>query len=65
MNTATHTPTFTVRRMSELGSKQFGIYRGSVLVEGGFFNKDSARDRLGEWRGELSSSQAPRKAVQS
>lgn len=32
-----------VRRMRECGSKQFGIYRGPRLIEGGFFSVWSAQ----------------------
>lgn len=46
MNTqqATHTPKITVRRQTELRSKQFGVYRDGELVEGGFFSADAAWD---------------------
>ena len=55
-----NTKELKIRRMTEIGSKQWGIYRGSVLIEGGFFHKDSALDRIAEWTGHMSSSHTPR-----
>ena len=32
----------TVQRMTKLGSRNFGVYRGDELIEGGFFSRDAA-----------------------
>lgn len=39
-----------VRRQVELGSAQWGIYVGSVLVEGGFFSREAAVEASAYWR---------------
>jgi len=36
------TSKWTVKRQTEIGSKQWGVYRNGQLVEGGFFAYDAA-----------------------
>lgn len=36
-------PAIIVKRQVELRSKQWGVYVGGVLREGGFFEKDAAQ----------------------
>jgi len=38
-----------VRKMTEFKSRQFGIYRGSKLIEGGFFSVWSAQSAAKEY----------------
>ncbi len=39
----------TVKKMSEFGSKNFGIYLNGSLVEGGFFSRDAALNAMREY----------------
>ncbi len=49
----TETPEITVRRQTEIRSKNFGIYREGKLIEGGFFSKDAAEESATEYRTEI------------
>ena len=42
---------YTVRKMTEFKSRQWGIYKDGRLVEGGFFSKDMALSAMQDMQG--------------
>lgn len=40
---------WTVKKMAEQGSKQWGVYRDGILIEGGFFSRAYAMDAMEGW----------------
>ena len=48
----------TVKRQTEFGSRNWGVYRNRVLVEGGFFSREAAEQCADNWRSELAAEQA-------
>ena len=49
INKAVMHESLIVRKMTEMKSKRFGIYRGSKLIEGGFFSVWSAQSAAKEY----------------
>lgn len=40
---------YIIKKMSEFGSKNFGIYHNGSLIEGGFFSRDAALNAMREY----------------
>lgn len=47
-----------VKRQTELGSKNWGVYIGEALREGGFFTKAAAEQCADNWRAEIAAEQS-------
>lgn len=47
-----------VKRQTELGSTNWGVYINEALREGGFFTKGAAEQCADNWRSELAAEQA-------